>query len=178
MRASICLLAIALAGCTTWGYKSRTGNLYPPNDWQLVKVLWSPPPAGTYEEVGMCSVLGGAAFITSDVDMFNKLRKAAADLGADAVIVIREGSSRAAWASGVRFMEPLWRIRQRQQLVIRLPKELRNRHQMAEAILTLYLSFMKEDHAGRILGTETSCSPAASFARSQRLGRMATTQVT
>ena len=48
----------------------------------------------------MCSVLGGAAFITSDVDMFNKLRKAAADLGADAVIVMREGSSRAAWASG------------------------------------------------------------------------------
>ena len=97
---SICLLAIALAGCTTWGYKSRTGNLYPPNDWQLVKVLWSPPPAGTYEEIGMCSVLGGAAFITSDVDMFNKLRKAAADLGADAVIVMREGSSRAAWGSG------------------------------------------------------------------------------
>lgn len=48
----------------------------------------------------MCSVLGGAAFITSDVDMFNKLRKAAADLGADAVIVMREGSSRAAWGSG------------------------------------------------------------------------------
>ena len=43
----------------------------------------------------MCSVLGRVAFITSDVDMFNKLRKAAADLGADAVIVMREASSRA-----------------------------------------------------------------------------------
>ena len=98
--ASIFLSGFALAGCTTWGYKSRTGNLYPRTDWQTVKVLWSSPPAATYEEVGMCSVLGGAAFITSDVDMFNKLRKAAADLGADAVIVMREGSSRATWASG------------------------------------------------------------------------------
>jgi hypothetical protein len=93
---------VALAGCsTTWGYKSRTGaNVYPATDWQTVKLLWSPPAVGTYEEIGVCSVLGGAAFITSDVDMFNKLRKAAADLGADAVIVMREGSTRASWASG------------------------------------------------------------------------------
>ena len=55
----------------------------------------------------MRSVLGGAAFITSDVDMFNKLRKAAADLGADAVIVMREGSSRAAWASGSGSWNPM-----------------------------------------------------------------------
>jgi hypothetical protein len=48
----------------------------------------------------MVSVLGGAAFITSDVDMFNKLRKAAADLGADAVIVMKEGMAHAATVSG------------------------------------------------------------------------------
>lgn len=64
-----------------------------------MQVLWEMPAQGSYEEIGMCSVLGGAAFITSDVDMFNKLRKSAADLGADAVIVKREGSTRAAFGS-------------------------------------------------------------------------------
>ena len=45
-------------------------------------------------------MLGGAAFITSDVDMFNKLRKAAADLGADAVIVMKDQMAHAAMVSG------------------------------------------------------------------------------
>ena len=43
----------------------------------------------------ICSVLGGAKFITSDVDMLQKLRKSAADLGADAVILTKEGSTTA-----------------------------------------------------------------------------------
>jgi hypothetical protein len=96
----ILLVASLLSGCTTWGYKSRTGAYYPPTKWQNVKVLWQPPARGTYDEIGMVSVLGGAAFITSDVDMFNKLRKAAADLGADAVIVMKDGMAHAAMVSG------------------------------------------------------------------------------
>ena len=65
----------------------------------MVKVLFT-PPQDKYEEVGICSVLGGAAFITSDVDMLQKLRKSAADMGADAVIVIREQSTRMTTLSG------------------------------------------------------------------------------
>lgn len=65
----------------------------------MVRVLFN-PPNDKYEEIGLCSVLGGAAFITSDVDMFQKLRKAAADMGADAVIVIREQSTRMSTLGG------------------------------------------------------------------------------
>jgi len=68
------------------------GRTYPKTDYRLVRVLFTPPP-DKYEEVGICSVLGGAAFITSDVDMLQKLRKSAADMGADAVIVMREQST-------------------------------------------------------------------------------------
>jgi len=85
-------LAAIMTSCTTWGYKMPMGRTYPKTDYRLVKVLFT-PPADKYEEVGICSVLGGAAFITSDVDMFQKLRKSAADMGADAVIVVREQST-------------------------------------------------------------------------------------
>lgn len=91
--------ALLLAGCTTWGYKMPTGKTYPKTNHRHVKVLFA-PPAEKFEEVGICSVLGGAAFITSDVDMLQKLRKAAADMGADAVIVMREGSTRMSTMSG------------------------------------------------------------------------------
>lgn len=87
------LVASITASCTTWGYKMPMGKTYPKTDYRLVRVLFA-PPEDKYEEIGLCSVLGGAAFITSDVDMFQKLRKAAADMGADAVIVIREQSTR------------------------------------------------------------------------------------
>jgi hypothetical protein len=85
-------LATLLASCTTWGYKMPMGKTYPKTDYRQVRVLFT-PPADKYEEVGICSVLGGAAFITSDVDMLQKLRKSAADMGADAVIVMREQST-------------------------------------------------------------------------------------
>lgn len=48
----------------------------------------------------MVSVLGGAAFITQETDMLRKLQKSAADLGADAVIVMREGATRASMVAG------------------------------------------------------------------------------
>jgi hypothetical protein len=91
----LCILATTalLSSCTTWGYKMPMGRTFPKTDYRMVKVLFQ-PPSDKYEEVGLCSVLGGAAFITSDVDMFQKLRKSAADMGADAVIVIREQSTR------------------------------------------------------------------------------------
>ena len=90
---SLLVIAALLTGCTTWGYKMPMGRTFPKTDYRMVKVLFN-PPTDKYEEVGLCSVLGGAAFITSDVDMFQKLRKSAADMGADAVIVIREQSTR------------------------------------------------------------------------------------
>jgi len=82
-----------LTSCTTWGYKMPMGRTYPKTDYRMVKVLFAPPQE-KFEEIGICSVLGGAAFITSDVDMLQKLRKAAADMGADAVILMRESSTR------------------------------------------------------------------------------------
>jgi hypothetical protein len=89
------LLTLATEGCTTWGYKMATGTkTYPKTDFRNVKVLFQ-PPTQPYEEIGICSVLGGAKFITSDVDMLQKLRKSAADLGADAVILTKEGSTTA-----------------------------------------------------------------------------------
>jgi len=56
----------------------------------MVQVLFEPPAPESYEQIGFCSVLGGAAFITPDTDMLRKLQKAAADLGADAVILRKE----------------------------------------------------------------------------------------
>lgn len=96
---SVLVIAALLTGCTTWGYKMPMGRTFPKTDYRMVRVLFN-PPNDKYEEIGLCSVLGGAAFITSDVDMFQKLRKSAADMGADAVIVIREQSTRMSSMSG------------------------------------------------------------------------------
>lgn len=87
------LLVGLLCGCTTWGYKSRIGTtVYPKTDWRTVEVFWS-PPARAFEQVGIVSVLGGAGFITADSDMIQKLRKSAAEIGGNAVVVMREGES-------------------------------------------------------------------------------------
>ncbi len=94
------LAVVFVAGCTTWGSKIPTGpNRYAPTNFQQVRILWE-PPAEQYEEIGMVSVLGGAAFITQETDMLRKLQKSAADLGADAVIVMREGATRASVVAG------------------------------------------------------------------------------
>ena len=42
-------------------------------------------PARPFKQIGIVSVVGGV--ISSDVAIYKKLRKAAADLGADAVVV-------------------------------------------------------------------------------------------
>jgi hypothetical protein len=83
-----CGIAVSLAACssiTEWGYKMPTGPkrfaAVPP---EQVEILFA-VPARPFEQIGIVSALGGA--FSSDVAMYKKLRKAAADLGADAVIV-------------------------------------------------------------------------------------------
>jgi hypothetical protein len=94
------LAAALVSGCTTWGSKTPMGpNRYAPTSFQQVRILWN-EPTEPYEEVGLVSVLGGAAFITQETDMLRKLQKSAADLGADAVIVMREGATRNFAAGG------------------------------------------------------------------------------
>jgi hypothetical protein len=85
------LLCALMVGCTTYGYKTRTGaGDYPPTDYRMVQVLFDAPDPATYKQVGFASVLGGASFITPDTDMLRKLQKSAAAIGADAVILRRE----------------------------------------------------------------------------------------
>jgi hypothetical protein len=94
------LLALATVGCTTWGSKTPMGpTRYAPTNFQQVRILWN-DPSEPYEEIGLVSVLGGAAFITQETDMPRKLQKSAADLGADAVIIVREGATRNVTAGG------------------------------------------------------------------------------
>ena len=103
-RLLILSLAIASVGCTTWGYKTPTGAVqYPRTDYRMVQVLFESPDPATYDQIGFCSVLGGAAFITPDTDMLRKLQKAAADLGADAVILRKETTSFGASGSAAAF---------------------------------------------------------------------------
>ena len=75
-----------LSACATeWGYKMRTGSeVYAPVPAERVDILFGGSPR-PYKQIGIVSVLGGA--FSSDVAMLRKLRKAAADVGADAVIV-------------------------------------------------------------------------------------------
>ena len=97
---SLILATATIVGCTTWGSKTPMGpNRYPPTQFQQVRILWN-EPTEPFDEIGLVSVLGGAAFITQETDMLRKLQKSAADLGADAVIVMREGSTRNFAAGG------------------------------------------------------------------------------
>ena len=81
---------VTLQGCTTFGYKTPIGeHTYAPVDYHKVKLLFG-APAQPYEVIGIVSVDGGT-FATAG-DMYQKLIKSAAVLGADAVIVTGEGS--------------------------------------------------------------------------------------
>lgn len=102
--ALLAVLVLGMVGCTTYGYKTPTGTArYAPTNYQQVQVLFDAPPADQYEQIGFCSVLGGAQFITPDTDMLRKLQKSAADLGADAVILRKETSSLGAYGSAGGF---------------------------------------------------------------------------
>ena len=86
-------LILALTGCTTYGYKMPLGETtYAPVDYHKVKLLFGAPPE-KYEVIGVVSVQGGTW--ASAGDMYQKLIKSAAQLGADAVIVTGEGSQKA-----------------------------------------------------------------------------------
>jgi len=87
---ALCIGLLALPGCSTYGYKTAIGeHTYPPVDWHKVKLLFG-APAQPYEVIGVVTVDGGTW--ASVGDMYKKLIKASADLGADAVIVSGEGS--------------------------------------------------------------------------------------
>jgi hypothetical protein len=86
MRRILLLALLALSGCATeWGSKMRTTTeVYAPVPAERVELLFMLPARG-YKQIGIVSVEGST--FSSDVAMLKKLRKAAADLGADAVIV-------------------------------------------------------------------------------------------
>jgi hypothetical protein len=58
---------------------------YPPVPAERVDVL-SSAPSRPFKQIGVVSAMGGA--FSSDVAMDRKLEKAAADLGADAVVIV------------------------------------------------------------------------------------------
>ena len=84
-----------LTACASeWGYKLPTGSeRFSAVPAEQVEILFGPPNR-PFKQIGIVSVLGGA--FSSDVAMYTKLRKAAADLGADAVIVSGQSQSFAA----------------------------------------------------------------------------------
>ena len=88
LAAMACALAVSLTACssiTEWGYKMPTGpDKFAAVPAERVEILFG-LPARPFTQIGIVSALGGA--FSSDVAMYSKLRKAAADLGADAVIV-------------------------------------------------------------------------------------------
>lgn len=58
---------------------------YPPVSVERVDVLFA-APSRPFKQIGIVSAMGGA--FSSDVAMDRKLQKAAADLGADAVVIV------------------------------------------------------------------------------------------
>jgi hypothetical protein len=84
------VVLLTLPRCSTYGYKTAIGeHTYPPVDYHKVKLLLS-PPSQPYEVIGVVTVDGGTW--ATEGDMYQKLIKSAAVLGADAVIVNGEGS--------------------------------------------------------------------------------------
>jgi len=99
-----------LVGCTTeWGYKMRTGTeVYAATVPERVDILYG-SCTRPYKQIGMVSVSGGG--FSSDVNMLAKLRKAAADIGADAVIVTSDTRQAmtipAGWFTTTTFTYPM-----------------------------------------------------------------------
>src|ERR1700729_4065998 len=75
---------LALVGCT-YGGSVKTGDVtYAAVPQEHVTILFKAPDR-PYKEIGMVSARG--AHLASDARVYAKLQKAAADIGADAVIV-------------------------------------------------------------------------------------------
>src|SRR5258707_698334 len=86
MRIPALLFAFALVGCATeWGSNMRTSSVVcPAVAADKVDILLA-MPSQACKQIGIVSVMGST--FSCDVAVLKKLRKAAADLGADAVIV-------------------------------------------------------------------------------------------
>jgi len=79
---SILFLALLVQSCT-WGYKqATTSQTYSAVPVDHVEIL-SFPPSRPFKQIGIVSAVG----YLSSSETYRKLRKAAADLGADAVII-------------------------------------------------------------------------------------------
>lgn len=79
-----CLL---LSGCTYGSKVALSGESYAPVPVSRVEVLLQ-PPSRPYKVIGMVSSKG--AHLASDEAVYDKLKSAAADLGANAIIVQSE----------------------------------------------------------------------------------------
>jgi hypothetical protein len=78
-------VTIVFSACTTWGSKMAMGDQrYPSVKTEHVVILFD-KPTRPYKEIGLVSSLGG--WYASDGDNYHKMQMAAAQLGADAVIV-------------------------------------------------------------------------------------------
>jgi hypothetical protein len=82
-------VSILLAGCATGEYipTDRASTFYPPYEGPVV-ALASLPADGTYERLGMVRAKGGA--VHSAADLLDVLKRKAAEVGANAVLVIRD----------------------------------------------------------------------------------------
>jgi hypothetical protein len=77
--------ALSLSACSTWGTKVPMGGVkFPPVPTDHVMILFE-APSRPYDQIGIVSSIGGV--YASDGDMYRKMQMAAADLGADAIIV-------------------------------------------------------------------------------------------
>ncbi len=81
-----------VTGCesslNTWGTTVPMGpKKYPPVSVESVMILFE-APTREYEQIGLVSSIGG--MFASDGDMFKRMQKEAAQIGADAIIVRTE----------------------------------------------------------------------------------------
>jgi hypothetical protein len=94
MRLTVRILGVFMvfafiAGCATAKF-AQTGRTYPPYD-EPVKVLWAPPQAVKYVEIGIVSSSGG--IIHQWAELIDALQLEAAKKGANAIIIGGTGES-------------------------------------------------------------------------------------
>ena len=88
---SLAVLCCIPPGCSTWGTRVPMGeHRYKKVPTEHVLILFETPQR-PYEQIGIVSSLGG--IFASEGDMFRKMQMAAADLGADAIIVRGSGTT-------------------------------------------------------------------------------------